>query len=347
MKLGVMLLLAIGVIIVNPTLKMPALTQFIHGGGPIVPGKVWPFVFITIACGALSGFHALISSGTTPKMIENERDILPIGYGAMLAEGFVAIMALIAATSLIPADYFAINVSPGVFAKLGMHPVDLANLSAMVGENVAGRPGGAVSLAVGMAFIFSKIPILESLMSYMYHFIILFEAMFILTTVDAGTRVGRYLLQEAFGGIYAPFKDKNWWPGIIITSALISFVWGYLVYGGDISTIWPLFGTSNQLLASLALAIGTTVIIKLGRAQYAWITFIPFAFVSITTLYASYLNIVSNFLPKGKILLVLLTIMIMLTAIGIIVDSFLKWYKWLVKKEWYQPFAADVEVEKI
>ncbi len=347
MKLGVMVLLAVGVIIVNPTIQMPAITQFVHGGGPIVPGKVWPFVFITIACGALSGFHALVSSGTTPKMIENERDILPIGYGAMLAEGFVAIMALIAATSLIPADYFAINVSPKVFEKLGMHVVDLPMLSHMVGENVAGRPGGAVSLAVGMAFIFSKIPFLESLMAYMYHFLILFEAMFILTTIDAGTRVGRYLLQEAFGGIYQPFKDKNWWPGIILTSALISFAWGYLVYGGDITTIWPMFGTSNQLLASLALAIGTTVIIKLGKQQYAWMTFIPFAFVSVTTLYASYLNIVGNFLPKGKILLVILTIMIMLTAIGIIIDSFAKWYKWLIKKEPYAAFAADVEVEKI
>jgi carbon starvation protein len=346
MKLGVMVLMAAGVIFVNPTIQMPAITQFVHGGGPIIPGKVWPFVFITIACGALSGFHSLISSGTTPKMIKNEKDILPIGFGAMLAEGFIAIMALIAATSLIPADYFAINVPQHVFEKLGMHVVDLPLLSNMVGENVAGRPGGAVTLAVGMAFIFSKIPYLENLMAYSYHFLILFEAMFILTTVDAGTRVGRYLLQEAFGSIYKPFKNKNWWPGIIFSSALIAFVWGYLVYGGNISTIWPLFGTSNQLLATLTLAIGTTVIIKLGRKQYAWITFIPFILVAITTLYASYLNIVDNFLPKGAILLVILTVLIMLTSIGIIIDSFIKWYNWLVRKEPYAPFASDVEVER-
>jgi carbon starvation protein len=346
MKLGVMILMAVGVIFVNPTIRMPAITQFVHGGGPIIPGKVWPFVFITIACGALSGFHSLISTGTTPKMIKNEKDILPIGFGAMLAEGFIAIMALIAATSLIPADYFAINVPQQVFEKLGMHVVDLPLLSQMVGEDVAGRPGGAVTLAVGMAFIFSKIPYLESLMAYSYHFLILFEAMFILTTVDAGTRVGRYLLQEAFGSIYKPFKNKEWWPGIIFTSALIAFVWGYLVYGGNISTIWPLFGTSNQLLATLTLAMGTTVIIKLGRKQYAWITFIPFLFIAITTLYASYLNIVDNYLPKGAILLAIMTFLIMLTSIGIITDSFIKWYNWLVRKEPYAPFASDVEVER-
>lgn len=329
MKLGVIALLAIGVIFVNPVLKMPAITKFVAGGGPIIPGKVWPFLFITIACGALSGFHALVSSGTTPKMIKNEKDILPIGFGAMLAEGFVAMMALIAATSLIPADYFAINVPPQIFEKLGMKIVDLPVLAKMVGENIAGRPGGAVTLGVGMTFIFSKIPGLNELGAYLYHFVILFEALFILTTIDSGTRIGRYLLQEAGGALYKPLKDRNWWPGIIITSFLMSFAWGYLVYGGNISTIWPLFGTSNQLLGAIALALGTTIIIKKGKQKYMWITLIPFIFVAITTLYAAYMNIVGNFLPKGNTLLVILSIMIMLLAVIIVIDSAIKWYRWL------------------
>jgi len=330
MKLGVMILLAIGVIIVNPEIRMPAFTQFVNGGGPIIPGKVWPYLFITIACGALSGFHALVSSGTTPKMIKNEKDILPIAYGAMLAEGFIAIMALIAATSLIPADYFAINVSPEVFQKLGMKIVDLPVLSQLVGENVVNRPGGAVTLGVGMTFIFSKIPFISHLGSYIYHFVILFEALFILTTIDAGTRIGRYLLQEAGGLIYKPLGDHNWWPGILLTSFLVSFSWGYLVYGGNISTIWPLFGTSNQLLGAIALALGTTVIIKKGKAKYIWITLVPFIFVATTTLYAAYLNIVTNYLPKGNMVLVTISTAIIILAITIIIDSIMKWYKWLV-----------------
>lgn len=329
MKLGVIALLAIGVILVNPSLRMPAVTKFVAGGGPIIPGKVWPFLFITIACGALSGFHALVSSGTTPKMIKGEKDILPIGFGAMLAEGFVALMALIAASSLIPADYFAINVPPQVFEKLGMKIVDLPVLAKMVGENIAGRPGGAVSLGVGMAFIFSKIPGLSGLMSYLYHFLILFEALFILTTIDSGTRIGRYLLQEAGGAIYKPLKDRNWWPGIIITSFLMSFAWGYLVYGGSISTIWPLFGTSNQLLGAIALALGTTIIIKKGKQKYMWITLIPFIFVATTTLYAAYMNIVGNYLPKGNTLLVVLSAMVILLTVITVIDSVIKWYKWL------------------
>ncbi|MGB9765200.1 MAG: carbon starvation protein A [Candidatus Saccharicenans sp.] len=333
MKLGVIFLLAIGVIAVNPAIRMPAFTSFVHGGGPIIPGKVWPFLFITIACGALSGFHALISSGTTPKMIKNEKDILPIAYGAMLAEGFVALMALIAATSLIPADYFAINVPPEVFSKLGMKIVDLPALSQLVGENVAGRPGGAVTLGVGMTFIFSKIPFLAKLGAYIYHFVVLFEALFILTTIDAGTRVGRYLLQEAGGLIFKPLKNRDWWPGILLTSFLISFSWGYLVYGGNISTIWPLFGTSNQLLGGIALALGTTVIIKKGKARYLWITFIPFLFISATTLYAAYLNIVNNYWPKGNLLLVILSVAIIILALIILVESFLKWYRWLFKEK--------------
>jgi len=241
-------------------------------------------------------------------------------------------MALIAATSLVPGDYFAINTPPAVFAKLGMQIKDLPILSQMVGESLAGRTGGAVTLAVGMAHIFSKIPGLGYLMSYWYHFAILFEALFILTTIDAGTRVGRYLLQEAGGVIYKPLKDKNWWPGIIITSAIISFAWGYLVYGGSISTIWPLFGTSNQLLGGIALAIGTNMIIRMGKAKYMWITAVPMAFLVVTTITAAYLNIVTNYLPKGNMLLVTLSAMIILLAVIIVVDSVLKWFK-MLKKE--------------
>ncbi len=326
LKLGVIILLAIGVIVVNPHIRMPAITEYVHGNGPIIAGKLWPFLFITIACGALSGFHSIISSGTTPKIIKNEKDILLIGYGAMLAEGFVAVMALIAATSLVPADYFAINVPKEVFASLGMHIEELPHLSNMVGEDVAGRPGGAVSLAVGMAYIFSKIPFLSHLMSYLYHFAILFEALFILTTIDAGTRIGRYILQEAGGIFYKPLGEKGWWPGIIMCSALFSFAWGYLVYGGTISMIWPLFGTANQLLSAIALLIGTNVLIKLNKVRYIYITLIPFVFVIITTLVACYYNIVDKYLPTKQYILVVLTIIIMILSILIVFDSIYKWF---------------------
>ena len=209
LKIGTITLLAIGIAVVHPEFKMPSITQFVHGGGPIVPGAVYPFLFITIACGALSGFHAIIGTGTTPKMVGNERDILFIGYGAMLVEGFVAIMALTAACVLVPADYFAINSPAPVFEKLGMSVVNLPELSQAVGEQLQGRPGGAVSLAVGMAYIFGSVPIFKGLMAYWYHFAIMFEAVFILTAVDTGTRVGRYLLQEMIGKVVPKFNEKK------------------------------------------------------------------------------------------------------------------------------------------
>ncbi|MQL53532.1 carbon starvation protein A [Desulfofundulus thermobenzoicus] len=327
MKIGTMLLLAVGVIVVNPVLQMPAVTQFVAGGGPVIPGKVWPFMFITIACGALSGFHALVSSGTTPKMVRNEADILPIGYGAMLTEGFVALMALIAATVLPAADYFAINSPPEVFAKLGMQVQDLPVLSQLVSENLAGRPGGAVSLAVGMADIFSKIGGLRHLMGYWYHFAIMFEALFILTLIDAGTRVGRYLMQEIGGVFYKPLKDHNWWPGIILTSGIFTLAWGYLLYGGTISTIWPLFGVNNQLLGSMALAIGTTMLIRMGKARYAWTTFVPMVFLAVTTITAGYQNIVINYLPKHNYLLAAISAIMLIMVILIIADSVRVWFQ--------------------
>ncbi len=329
LKLGTITLLAAGIVFLHPTFLMPAITPFVDGGGPVIPGKVFPFVFITIACGALSGFHAIIGSGTTPKMIGNERDVLFIGYGAMLVEGFVAIMALVAACVLVPADYFAINAAPAAFEKLGMAVVNLPELSREVGEQVQGRPGGAVSLAVGMAYIFSAIPAMKGLMSYWYHFAIMFEAVFILTAVDTGTRVGRFFLQEMVGKVIPKFNEKRWWPGIIITSFVFTFTWGYLVYTGDIATIWPLFGMSNQLLASCALIIGTTIIIRLGKARYAWITAVPGLFMTFVTMIAGYQTIVGNYLPKKLYLLSTLSVIIMILMVIVFIGAFRKWYELL------------------
>ena len=254
---------------------MPAFTQYIHGGGPIIPGKLFPFVFITIACGAISGFHSLVASGTTPKMLNKESEARFIGYGAMLMEGLVGIVALLASCSLFPADYFAINVPADKFTALGMTPVNLSALSQAVGENVAGRPGGAVSLAVGFAQIFSGLPGLQSLMSYFYHFMIMFEALFILTTIDAGTRIARFLVQEFGGRVWKSFGDTHWVPGTMISTALVVGGWTYLLSTGTVSTIWPMFGAANQLLASMALAVATSAILNTGKAKYAWVTFIP------------------------------------------------------------------------
>jgi carbon starvation protein len=290
MKIGTITMLAIGVVFMAPVLQMPAMTKFVSGGGPIIPGKLFPFMFITIACGAISGFHSLIASGTTPKMIMTEKDLRMIGYGAMLTEGFVSIMALIAATILIPGDYFAINTKLpfDAIAALGF-PVDrIKELSDMVGLNVVGRPGGAVSLAVGMTTILSHIPGMKGVMPYWFTFALMFEALFILTTVDAGTRVARFLLQEMGGYVYKPMAKLRWAPGMIGTSLLVVGAWGYLIYQGSISTIWPMFGVSNQLLAAIALGVGTTVIIKYGKVKYSWVTLVPMIFMFITTLTAAY-----------------------------------------------------------
>ena len=299
MKIGTIAVLVLAVIIVNPQLQMPAFSQFTGGGGPIIPGPLFPFAFITIACGAISGFHSLISSGTTPKMIDRESDIRPIGYGAMLMEGLVGVMALLAASAMFPGDYFAINTPPAVFANLGIPEVNLQNLQLAVGETVAGRPGGAVSLAVGIAQMFSGLPGMRGLMDYWYHFAIMFEALFILTTIDAGTRVGRFLLQEFVGRFYEPFGRKEWMPGSVISSVVIVSSWSYFIWNGSINTIWPMFGIANQLLAAVALAVGTTIIINMGRARYAWVTAVPLAFVSITTLSAGVLSIRDNFWPMA------------------------------------------------
>ena len=343
MKIGTIAFLALGVIIVHPELKMPHITEYIYGGGPIIPGSLFPFTFITIACGAISGFHALVASGTSPKMVSKESDIRVIGFGAMLIEGFIAILALVAACSLFPGDYFAINVSPQVFETLGLNTVNLDQLSKEVGENLVGRTGGAVSLAVGMAQIFTSIPGMRHLMDYWYHFAIMFEALFILTTIDTGTRVARFMIQEFGGKIYKPFERVDHLPSAIISSALISCGWGYFVFTGSISTIWPMFGTANQLLAGIALCVGTTFIINIGKARYAWVTIIPMAFVMATTLSASWLNITDNFLPLAKrdgfaiqgYVNSLLTAVMMICAVIILIDSFRTWYKvvFVEKKE--------------
>ena len=299
MKIGTIAALVIGVMIVNPTLQAPAFSQYLGGGGPIFPGPVFPFVFITIACGAISGFHALVSTGTTSKMLDNERDIRVIGYGAMLVEGIVGVIAIITAASLHPSDYYAINTSKQVFDGLGLSVVNLPELQAEVGEVVAGRPGGAVSLAVGMAQIFSGLPGMRSLMAYWYHFAILFEAVFILTTIDSGTRIGRFLLQEFGGRLWKPFGRTDWLPGTLVSTVAIVLSWSYFIWTGNISTIWPLFGVGNQLLAVVALAVATTVVINIGRTKYAWITFVPLCFISVTTLTAGYLNVTTNYWPMA------------------------------------------------
>ena len=337
MKIGTIAMLVVGVIIVNPALAMPAFSRFIGGGGPIVPGPLFPFAFITIACGAISGFHALISSGTTPKMIDKESDIRVIGYGAMLMEGLVGIMAIIAASAMQPGDYFAINTSPAVFSTLGMTVTNLPALEAAVQETVTGRTGGAVSLAIGMAQIFAGLPGMRHLLDYWYHFAIMFEALFILTTIDAGTRVARFLVGEFLGRAYTPFGRHDWMPGAMISTSLVVAAWAYFIWAGSISTIWPMFGIANQLLASVALAVGTTVIINAGRARYAWVTLMPLAFVSITTLSAGALSVRDNFYPMAigpdpllhfqGYLNSIVTVVMMICVFVILASAIMRWVK--------------------
>ena len=340
MKITVIGMLAVGVIIVAPDIKMPGFTAFTHGGGPIIPGTLFPYLFITIACGAISGFHALVSSGTTPKMVMKESHVKFIAVGSMLTEGIVSILALIAATSLLPLDYFQINVPVEKFQALlpqlqamGFTESNIEQLSREVGEKIAGRTGGAVSLGVGMAYIFSSIPGLDHLMSYWYHFAIMFEALFILTTIDAGTRIGRFILQEALGKVIPPFQRTSWLPGNLIASGLIVFAWGYFIYTGSVSTIWPMFGTANQLLATIALAIGTSYIINRGKIRYAWVTIVPMTFVGVTTLTAGFMNAVKIYLPQMQtpdkmvpgLINFILTVLIMICVVVILLNAIPRW----------------------
>jgi carbon starvation protein len=296
-KLGTIAVLVVGVFVVHPNIRFPNFTQYVHGGGPIIKGTLFPFLFVTIACGAISGFHSLVSSGTTPKMLDKETDARFIGYGAMVCESLVGILALIAACSMYPGDYFAINTPPAVFHTLGLSTVNLDTFSREVGEQLAGRTGGAVSLAIGMAQIFRGLPGMDRLMGYWYHYAIMFEALFILTTIDAGTRVARYVLQELIGKVHKPFGNSASLPGNIIASLLVVLGWAYLIDTGSVSTIWPMFGTGNQLLATIALAVATTFLINMGKSKYAWITFVPMCFVGATTITAGVLSIKNIFLP--------------------------------------------------
>ncbi|MDH5234165.1 MAG: carbon starvation protein A [Gemmatimonadota bacterium] len=310
-KIGVVVALAAGILFVLPPLQMPAVTQFIDGTGPVFAGKVFPFVFITIACGAISGFHALISSGTTPKILENEKDARMIGYGAMLTESLVAIMALIAACVLTPGVYFAINAPAGVLGTTAesaatviatwgfvLSPAELTHLAQQVQEvSLLSRTGGAPSLAVGMAKIFADVLGGDAAMALWYHFALMFEALFILTTVDAGTRVGRFMLQDLLKHVWAPFGRVSWYPAVVISSAIFVSMWGYFLYQGvtdplgGINSLWPLFGIANQLLATVALCVGTTVIIKMGKARYAWMTILPMCWLVIVTMTAGWQKI--------------------------------------------------------
>lgn len=329
MKLGTIAFLIAAVFIVRPDLRMPPLSRWISGGGPIIPGTLFPYVFITIACGAISGFHSLVASGTTPKMLENELHARTIGYGAMLLEGLVGVVALIAAAALYPEDYFAINTSAQKYATLGMHPVNLTALENAVGEHVAGRTGGAVSLAVGMTQILGGLPFVGNLLSYWYHFAIMFEALFVLTTIDAGTRVGRFLVQEAIGRVWPRFGRADWLPANLIASALVVGGWSYFILTGNIATIWPMFGVANQLLATIALCIGTTYIINAGRARYAWVTATPLVFVGTTTITAGIKNVKDNF--SGYLNATLTIIMICCVAI-VAVESVRAWTRKLSNK---------------
>ena len=345
MKVGTIAFLILGVIFVAPHLHMPSTTPFVAGGGPIIPGKLYPFVFITIACGAISGFHALISSGTTPKMITKETDARMIGYGSMLMEGLVGVVALIAATSLLPGDYFSINVDRArtdysafvethSTAEFDLHEQKLEELTQQTGEkNLRGRTGGAVTLAVGIAQIFSALPKMGGLMKYWYHFAIMFEALFILTTIDTGTRVARFMLGEFLGRFDKRLERPDWIPGAVITSALIVIGWTYFIRTGSVSTIWPMFGIANQLLAAIALCVGTTVIMNSGRARYAWVTITPLAFVATTTLIAGWRSIFDNFLKdtlnpdtafRGYLNSALTAIM-MICVVIVLIDSILRW----------------------
>jgi len=313
-KIGVVLALALGIVIVLPPLQMPALTQFTNGTGPVFAGKIFPFAFVTIACGAISGFHSLIASGTTPKLLANEADARIVGYGAMLTESLVAVMALIAACVLTPGVYFAINAPASAIGTTAasaaaavqnwgftLDPAQMQLLAQQVGENtLLSRTGGAPSLAVGMAHLFSNVLGGPTAMALWYHFAIMFEALFILTTVDAGTRVGRFMLQDLLKHAWAPFGRVSWYPAVVMASGIIVAMWGYFLYQGvmdplgGINSLWPLFGISNQLLAAVALCVGTTIIIKMGKARYAWVTILPLAWLATVTLTAGWQKIFSS-----------------------------------------------------
>jgi len=352
MKIGVFIALIVGVFFVNPAIPFPAVTEFIHGGGPILAGPVWPFISITIACGAISGFHAFVGSGTTPKMLDRWSDIKVVGFGAMLVECLVGIMALIAATALHPGDYFAINSTPEVFKTLGMNVTALPQLSQEIGLNLQGRTGGAVTLAVGMTYIFTEIPWFSHLSSYFFQFVIMFEAVFILTAIDAGTRVSRYLIQDFFGEFYKPLKRVDWLPGSIFASALACFMWGYLLFSGDIGSVWALFGVSNQLMASIGLIIGATVILRIAdKRSYMLTCLIPLAYLYVTVNYAGYWMVKNVYLNEAaagySILNATLSIIMLILGLIIMIAAIQKWTQlWRTPHSALKIDSSDVSIFK-
>lgn len=396
LKIGTIFLLAIGIFIVLPDLRMPAVTRFIDGTGPVFAGPLFPFLFITIACGAVSGFHSLVSSGTTPKLIEKESHARLIGFGGMLMESFVAIMAMIAAAHLEPGLYFAMNAPANIIgtdaqtaaAKVSawgfvITPDFINNMAHEIGENsILSRTGGAPTLAVGMAEIFSNF--LAGAKAFWYHFAILFEAVFILTTVDAGTRIGRFILQDLVGNIYKPFARTDRYVNNVIASLLFTAAWGYFLYQGavdpfgGINSLWALFGISNQMLAAIALAIGTTVIIKMGKQRFAWVTFIPFLWLTVTTLTAAFMKLFSSQpaigfiahankyaagIARGEVLApakdmavmhqivfndwldAIVTAFFIFVVVILVVNALILWYQMLIQKKTYplmeSPYVAS------
>jgi carbon starvation protein len=384
LKIGVILLLALGILFVLPDLKMPKISRFIDGTGPVFAGNLFPFLFITIACGSVSGFHSLVSSGTTPKMIEKESHARMIGFGGMLMESGVAIMALIAACAIHPGLYFAMNSSAAVIGTSAasaakaisswgfqITPGEITAAAKSIGEvTILSRTGGAPTLAVGMAEIFTSF--LAGAKAFWYHFAILFEAVFILTTIDAGTRIGRFMLQDLLGNVYKPFARTNNYVYNIIASALITIGWAYITYQGaidpfgGINSLWALFGISNQMLAAIALAVGTTIIIKMGKARYSWVTILPFVWLAITTLGAAFMKLFSTIpaigfyahakiyqtaIDQGKVLApagsmsvmkqivfndrmdAAITIAFIVIVILLILDSIRVWFNILVRKK--------------
>jgi carbon starvation protein len=360
LKIGTILLLVAGVIVANPTLHAPPVSQyFAAGGGPYFDGPIFPYVFICIMCGAISGFHALVSSGTTPKMIDRESDVRMIGYGAMLMEGLVGVVALIAAAALPNAMYYDINIDlgrrPDFLAKhrdfaqfiqageVDLHGKlaggveggsELVEMERDVQESLHGRTGGAVTLAVGMARIFSSaMPGMNWLIKYWYHFAIMFEALFILTTIDAGTRIARFLVQEFLGRIWKPLGDLNWLPASLLATGLVVFGWGYFIYTGSVETIWPMFGMANQLLAVIALAVVTTVLVNSGRGRYVPITLLPMLFVATTTSTTAFYEISGKFrnmINEGEVvrgwLNIGLTVMLLACVAVILISAAGRWF---------------------
>ena len=366
LKIGTIALLVVGVILANPTLQAPAVNhQFAQGGGPYFDGPIFPYVFICIMCGAISGFHALVSSGTTPKMIDRERDVRMIGYGAMLIEGLVGVVALIAAAALPNAMYYDINIDlakrpqytqalkaldadhDGGDAAAAAGPGELVEMEKNVQESLHGRTGGAVTLAVGMARIFSNaIPGTSWLVKYWYHFAIMFEALFILTTIDTGTRIGRFMVQEFLGKVWKPLGDLDRLPSAILATALVVAGWAYFIWSGSVETIWPMFGMANQLLAVIALAVVTTAVVNSGRGRYAAVTLVPMAFVATTTATTGYYEITGKFwkmVQSGYVvrgwLNIGLTAMLLVCAAVILVSAFGRWVGTLRR-----PAGAGVEI---